>query len=120
MHPLFLFRRSGSCQNDDRLIRLETADLLQNCDPIHFRHIEIEHNDIRAFAAKEFQALTTTIGEFHVIALSIGKRVEETPYTLLFIDHEHFGHDTSQNKNGEASTTGTARLGSLLGKRISK
>jgi hypothetical protein len=91
------------------LIGIETADLLQDRDPIHFRHVQIKHNDIRAFAAKEFQAPPTTIGEYHVIALSTEESVEETPYALLIIDHEHFGHDTSQSKNGEASTIEAVR-----------
>jgi len=109
MHPLFLFRRSGPCQNDDRLIGIETADLLQDRDPIHLRPVQIKDNDVRAFAAKEFQALPTAIGEYHAIALSTEEHVEETPYALLIIDHENFGHNTSQSKNGEASTTEAAR-----------
>ena len=46
----------------------------------------------------------------------VGKRVEEISDALLIVTHESLGHETSQNKNGEALTTEAARLGSLQGK----
>src|SRR6185295_16304810 len=109
MDPVFLFRSSGPCQNDDRLIGIEIAELLHDRDHIQFRHVQIKHHDIGVFAAKELQALPTTIGEYYVIALSTKERVEETQYALLIINDKHFGHDTSQNKHGEVSTSETAR-----------
>jgi hypothetical protein len=76
-YALFHLRSSGPGKNDHRLIGFETVDLLQDRDPIHLRHIQIQHHDIGMFSAKEFQALSTTIGEYHVIALPTEEGVQE-------------------------------------------
>jgi hypothetical protein len=58
-------RSPGPHQNDYRLLGIETADLLQDREPIHPRHFQIKHHDIGAFSAKEIQALLTTLSEYH-------------------------------------------------------
>ena len=66
--PLRL-RSPGSCQNNHRLTGVETADLLQDREPIHPRHLQIKNNDIRAFSKKRVEALRTILSEYHVISL---------------------------------------------------
>ena len=73
-HPkrtdLLLYLRSpGPRQNDYRLLGIETADLPQDREPIHPRHVQIKNNDIGVFSAKELQALPTTLSEYNDIAL---------------------------------------------------
>src|SRR2546427_487039 len=100
----------GSRQNDHRDYGIETADLSQDGEPIHFRHFQIKYDDIGACSAKALQALPTTFRDDHVIALPPEERVKELSDALLIVNHENFGHGNSQNKNGEAYTKGAARI----------
>jgi hypothetical protein len=74
------------------LIGIETANLFQDLDPIHLRHFQIQHNDIRVFSAKEFQALPPTLSEYHVIAFPPEERIEEISDALLIVNYENLGH----------------------------
>ena len=44
---VFLLWRSGPRQHHHRLIGIETADPLQDRNPIHPRHFVIEHHNVR-------------------------------------------------------------------------
>ena len=77
---LLRFRSPGPRQNDHRHSGIETADLLQNSEPIHPWHFQIKHNDIGALPAKKLQALPTE------------QRVEKISNALLIINHENLGH----------------------------
>jgi hypothetical protein len=72
---LFRLGRASPRQDDDPLIGIETANLLQYGNPTQLWHFEIQHHDIGTFSPKEFDTLPTTIGEDHVIALPTEERV---------------------------------------------
>ena len=76
--PLLRLSSPGSRQNDHRDYGIQTADLLQNREPIHFRHFQVKHKDIGVFSAKALQALLTTFRDDHLIALPPEERVKES------------------------------------------
>src|SRR6185295_16164674 len=96
---LFCLRRASPGQDDDPLIGIETADLLQDGNPPQLRHFEIQHDDIGTLSPKQFYPLPTTIGEDYGVTFSAEKDVEKISDSLLIIDHENFGHDSSQYQN---------------------
>ena len=62
--------------NDDWLVEIDTAYLLQDGHPMVLQHYQIKHNDVGAFSAKELQAVLTIRSGDHLIAFPTEKRVE--------------------------------------------
>src|SRR4029077_16775861 len=83
---------SRSGQDDHREFLIRIAKLCEHRHAIHLRHFEIEDHGIGPFSPKEFQTLSTTIGEDYVIALPAEEHVEEISDTWLVVYHENLRH----------------------------
>jgi hypothetical protein len=67
-------------QNNQRLFTIHSADLFQDFNPIHSRHVHIKKNDVWAFSAIQLKPIPSIVRKRDVITktreLHIGKRTE--------------------------------------------
>src|ERR1043165_6527085 len=90
--PLRL-RGTVSCHNDDRLLTVHTADLFQDFDPTHPRHIHIKHNDIGVFPAIQFKPRPPIISKEHIIAQRLKNYRDERSDVFRIVNDQNLGQD---------------------------
>jgi hypothetical protein len=73
---------------------------VQDCQPVHLRHFQIEHNDIGVFLAEELEASLSILRKHHIIALPTEEGIEEMSDAPIIINHQNFGHVLLLESNG--------------------
>jgi len=63
--------------HDDRQARLDLADLLEQREAVHARHLEVEQDHVRALAHHRVQALATVGHRFDLQGLRVTHRADD-------------------------------------------
>src|SRR3954470_1236654 len=80
-------------QNNHRLFTIHSADLFQDFDPIHPRHVHIKQNDIWVFSAIQLKPIPSVVRERYVITKTRELHVGERSEIGLVINYQNLCHD---------------------------
>src|ERR1043165_9461454 len=87
------FRGTVSCHNNDRLSTVHTANLFQDFDPTHPRHIHIKHNDIGMFPAILLKARPPIVSKEHIIAQRLKNYRDERSDVFRIVNDQNLRQD---------------------------